>query len=210
MSFPQVTGCGAFKGVIDQLLELPRNDIEMALDFNITKGEDPVCPEGTTGTPPDCVPNVTPKANLAKVVVKAPKKVKSGKKFAIKASIKNNGDAAASNVKVCIQTPTKLIAGKAKRCVTIRSIAAGKTGTATFRLKAKKAAKKAKKSTRANFTVTAPIGVGLEDHQAQGSRHAPEVSDGNQLQAGPLRNFSGRARFVSGTFCAREPGPGVQ
>lgn len=48
--------------------------------------------------------------------------------------------------------------GKAKRCVTIRSIAAGKTGTATFRLKAKKAAKKAKKSTRANFTVTAPIG----------------------------------------------------
>lgn len=160
VSFPQITGCDTFKQTIDELLELPRSDIQMALDFKITKGSDPVpCPAGTTGTAqPNCVPNATPVVNLAKVTVKAPKRVKSGKKFSVRASVKNNGDAAASGVKVCIQTSKKLIAGKARRCLTISTIAAGQSGTVTFRLKSKKAAKKARKATKAAFTVTAPIG----------------------------------------------------
>lgn len=114
------------------------------------------CPVGTTGTPPNCQPNEVLAADLARVVVKGPKKAKRGKVFTVRAQVKNNGDAAASNVKVCLQTPKRLIAGKAKRCVTIKSIAPGATGTATFKVKGKKAAKKAKKA--AKMTVSAPMG----------------------------------------------------
>jgi uncharacterized repeat protein (TIGR01451 family) len=158
VAFPQITGCGTFKGIVDQLLELPRNDIEMALDFKVTKGQD-VCPDGQTGTPPDCVTPETKNPDLAKVVVKGPKKVRFGKKFVVRARVTNNGQADASNVKVCAQTPKRRIAGKAKRCVTIKKIAAGKTGTATFRLKAKKAAKKTRKAA-ARIVVSAPVGKG--------------------------------------------------
>ena len=142
----------------------------MALDFKITKGSDPVpCPEGTTGTAqPDCVPNAKPVVNLAQVRVKAPKKVKSGKKFSVRASIRNNGDAEATGVQVCIQTPKKQIAGKARRCLTIKTIAPGQSGTVTFRLKSKKAAKKAKKATRVPFTVTAPFADMTKSHRWRG------------------------------------------
>ncbi|MBN8870550.1 MAG: PD40 domain-containing protein [Solirubrobacterales bacterium] len=100
-----------------------------------------------------------PVANLAKVVVKGPKKVKRGKKFALKASVKNQGSAASGKVKVCVRTPKKLIAGKAKRCRTISSVGAGKTKTVTFKLRAKKAAKGAK-AVRAKIKVSAPTGKG--------------------------------------------------
>ena len=127
------------------------------------------CPAGWTGTPPNCVEPVK-KANLAKVVVAGPKKVKRGKQFTVRASIKNNGDGAATNVKVCIKTPKRFIAGKANRCRTIKTIAAGATGKVTFKLKAKKAAKKAKKVVK--LTVTAPTGEGL----ASGKRiHKPTL-----------------------------------
>jgi hypothetical protein len=160
VAFPQITGCSTFKETIDTLLELPRNDIQMALDFKVTKGQDPTCGPDETGTYPDCVPNAKD-PNLARVVLKGPKKVKAGKKFRLKAQIKNNGEGDATNVKVCAQTPKKLIVGKAKRCLTIKTIAAGKTGTVTFKLKAKKAAKKAKKAARkkAKISVTAPTGA---------------------------------------------------
>ena len=167
VAFPEITGCGPFKVTIDSLLELPRNDIEMALDFKVTKGA-AECEPPLVGTPPDCVQPPEQKPKLAKVVVKGPKKVKSGKKFALKASVKNNGDATASNVKVCVQTPKRLIAGKAKRCRTVKTIAAGKTATVTFRLKAKKAGKKARKRTRAKFTVTAPTGDGSKTGKHRG------------------------------------------
>ena len=91
--------------------------------------------------------------------MKGPKKVKRGKKFALKASVKNQGSAASGKVKVCVRTPKKLIAGKAKRCRTISSVGAGKTKTVTFKLRAKKAAKGAK-AVRAKIKVSAPTGKG--------------------------------------------------
>ncbi|MBN8867750.1 MAG: PD40 domain-containing protein [Solirubrobacterales bacterium] len=94
-------------------------------------------------------------ANLARVTVKGPKKVKGGKKLVFRAMVKNNGDAAAGNVKVCAQTPKRLVKGAAKRCVTIKTIAPGKTGVARFTVKTKKV----KRNTRANITVSAPMGA---------------------------------------------------
>lgn len=165
VAFPTVSaGCGFLGETVNSLLELPRSDIAISLDFALEKGL-AACTEGQVGTPPDCV---SPAPNLTKVVLKAPKKVKSGKKFAIRASVKNNGSGTASNVKVCLQTPKKLIAGKAKRCITVKSIAAGKTGTVNFKIKAKKAKKKAKKKTKVKFTVTAPTGAGSKTGKVRG------------------------------------------
>ena len=99
-----------------------------------------VCPPGTIGTYPDCVtppddkckddetgvfPNCVKKAAVlsqAKIKVKA--KVKSGKSMAVNYSVKNSGNAAASNVKVCLtlKKAKKLAKGKATRCKTIKTI----------------------------------------------------------------------------------------
>lgn len=147
VAFPLLTGCPGFKATIESLLGLPRNDIELELDFNITKS----CEAGQVGTPPDCVPAETPAPNLAKPVVKAPKKVKAGKKITLSSTIRNTGEGDASNVKVCLTSPTKLIKGSAKRCRTVTTIAAGKSTVVKFTVNSKKSAK----GKKANFTVQA-------------------------------------------------------
>jgi hypothetical protein len=148
VAFPLLTGCPGFKATIEGLLGLPRNDIELELDFNITKS----CPDGEVGTPPDnCSPAVTPAPNLAKPTVKAPKKVKAGKKITLASTIRNTGDGAATNVKVCLKSPKKLIKGAAKRCKTISTIAAGKSTVVRFTVNSKKTAK----GKKARFTVQA-------------------------------------------------------
>jgi hypothetical protein len=133
ISFPKVTGCASFKQTIDALLELPRSDIEMTLDFAL---EDIAseCPAGQVGTPPNCVPAA---AALAEPTVKAPKKVKSGKPVTITASVRNSGNATASNVRVCLtlKKAAKLAKGKARRCRTVRSVAAGKSGIVRFKVR---------------------------------------------------------------------------
>lgn len=136
VSFPKVTGCATFKEVVDDLLELPRDDIEFALDLALTV-EQGSCPDGTTGTPPDCV--APPKRiTLAKPAVKGTKKVRAGKAARYTVRVRNTGDAPASNAKVCLTAPRRFFRGKAQRCRTIKSIAAGKAVAPTFRLRAKK------------------------------------------------------------------------
>lgn len=129
VAFPLLTGCPGFKETIEQLLELPRNDIEMALDFSVDIGSD--------GGPV-----------LAKPKVTAPKKVKSGKKFKMTVKVKNTGVADATNVRVCLTAAKKMVSGK---CAKISRIKPGKTGTAKLTVKSKKV----KKNQKITYTVKA-------------------------------------------------------
>ena len=155
VGFPQVTGCDAFKGTIDSLLELPRNDISISLDFSLEDIADQVpCPAGTTGDfEPNCTP-IPPAVGpvLSKPTVKGPKVIKSGKKFSLKLNFKNTGDTAASNVKVCLSSPKKYVKGSGKRCKTVASIAAGGSSTSTFKYTAKQG--KTGSTKRVTFTAT--------------------------------------------------------
>jgi hypothetical protein len=132
VTFPQVSaGCGALGGTVNTLLELPRSDIGISLTFDLVKqARVPV---------------------LAKPVVKAPKQVRSGKPVTIRSRLTNTGTGAATNVRVCLKSPTKLVLGKAQRCRTVSSIAAGKSATVRFKVKTKSG----KSGKRARFTVEA-------------------------------------------------------
>ncbi len=94
------------------------------------------CPEGTTGTPPNCVKSEG-KAKLAALKVQPKKKtVERGRKAVIKVKVKNVGGSAATGVKVCVKAPKKLV--KVRKCVNLGQIAAGKTKAAKFKVKAKR------------------------------------------------------------------------
>lgn len=140
VAFPQVTGCATFKQIIDDLLELPRSDIEMDLTFSVAKGV-ATCPDGQTGTPPDCRDIQRDPAKLKLVSVKAPKKVKSGKSANVTIKVRNAGGTAAAGARICVNVPRALIKGKAKRCKKPVTVAAGATRTVRFRLKTKKGKK---------------------------------------------------------------------
>ena len=136
VAFPKLTGCGTFKETVDTLLELPRSDIQMAIDLALTE-ETPVCVPPQTGTYPDCVDPVDPVITIAKPVLSGPKQVKPGKKVTYKVTLRNTGDTAATNVKACLTTPKKFIKGAAKRCKTVASVGAGQSVVVKFALKAK-------------------------------------------------------------------------
>lgn len=163
VAFPTVSaGCGFLGETVNGLLELPRSDISMSLNLALERIAQ-ACPEGQVGTPPDCSPPVA-KPNLAKAKLVMKKRVTGGKKTNVKVKIRNRGPGAAKNVKVCLATPKSLVKGKAKRCRTIKSIAAGRTGTSSFTLRTKKVVK----AKRATFTVTAPIGNGSRTSKVRG------------------------------------------
>jgi hypothetical protein len=146
VGFPQVTGCGGFKGTIDTLLELPRNDISIALDFALA---DAGCPAGQIGTPPACVP---PERTLAKPVVKAPKSVKSGKPVRLRAAIANLGNVAATDVRVCFTAKTRsLVSGKPQVCRTVAAIEPGQSVSSSQRFRTKPG----KKGKKVRFEVSA-------------------------------------------------------
>jgi hypothetical protein len=86
------------------------------------------------------------KARLAALKI-APKnkKVKRGKKAVFKVKVRNAGDAAARNVKVCVNAPKKFV--KVKKCVKIGNLGAKKTKNAKFKVTVKKKARKGKKLT---------------------------------------------------------------
>ena len=133
VAFPQVTGCGSFQQTIDTLLELPRNDISIAMDFALEDVAD--------GEP-----------KLAKPVVRAPKSVKSGKPVTLTARVSNIGNAPATNVRVCFRAVSRtLIRGRSNVCRTITSIDGGKTGSTRQRF----ATKSGEKGKRVRFQVTA-------------------------------------------------------
>jgi uncharacterized repeat protein (TIGR01451 family) len=109
--------------------------------WTITEAEG--CPDGTSGTPPNCVTVKKPAKLGALKIVPASKSVKPGKKATFTAKVKNVGGKTAKGVKVCVTAPKKLIS--VKKCVTVGNLAAGKTGTVKFKVTVKKAAKKGKK-----------------------------------------------------------------
>jgi hypothetical protein len=146
VGFPTVTGCGSFQATVNSLLELPRNDIAIALDFALT---DEACPDGQVGTPPDCVAAAS---KIAKPKVRAPKTVKSGKPVTLRTRVRNTGNAAATDVRVCFTAKTRsLVIGKSKVCRTVASIAAGKGVSLSQKFKTKKG----KKGKRVRFEVSA-------------------------------------------------------
>jgi hypothetical protein len=110
-----------------------------ATSYSWTITELPTCPDGTTGTPPNCVPDTKPSAKLGALKVQPKQKtVKRGKKAVVKVKVKvkNVGEAAATGVKVCVKAPKKLV--KVKKCVSLGQVAAGKVKTAKFAVKAKR------------------------------------------------------------------------
>ncbi|MBN8870980.1 MAG: hypothetical protein J0H66_13960 [Solirubrobacterales bacterium] len=87
-----------------------------------------------------------------KITPKA-KKVRAGKAQRVKVKVTNVGDGTARNVKVCVKAPKKLVKVK-KKCVKLGSVAAGRTKTATFRVKLTRKAKIGKK-VKLTFSATA-------------------------------------------------------
>jgi hypothetical protein len=146
VAFPKVTGCASFKETIDTLLELPRDDIALSMDFDLVDVVDN-CPTGQIGTPPNCV---TPVSKLKMGKVRGPKRIKGGKAITLSSKITNSGQADATGVKVCLSSPKKLVKGKATTCRTIAKIAAGKSVTVKFRV----VTRKARKSARAKFRLS--------------------------------------------------------
>jgi hypothetical protein len=114
-----------------------------SFSWTITGGQE-VCPPGTTGTPPDCVQEPTPKPKLGALTVKPKNKaVKRGKKATVTVKLKNIGDGAATGAKVCVTAPKKLV--QVKKCVSLGKLGAGAAKTAKFKVTVKKKAKKGKK-----------------------------------------------------------------
>ncbi len=97
------------------------------------------CPAGTTGTPPNCVPD-TPKTPFAisKIVIKPGKAtVKAGKSVKLKISVTNSGQTAGSATLALKSTNKQVKVPKSLKV----SVAAGKTVTKTITVKAGKKAK---------------------------------------------------------------------
>ncbi len=100
---------------------------------------DPVTPAGE------------PKLGNLKITPKS-RKAKRGRKAKFKVKVKNIGDAKAKKLKICAKVPKKLL--KKPSCRKPGNPEAGKSKTATFRIKVKKNAKKGKKP-KVTFTATA-------------------------------------------------------
>ncbi|MGA7396958.1 MAG: hypothetical protein WBW62_05860, partial [Solirubrobacterales bacterium] len=92
---------------------------------------------------------------LAKPVIKAPKKVKAGKKIKVVVKVSNVGESDLANTKVCLKTPKKLVKGKASRCKSVGKVSTGATGKAVFKLKTKSGKKLRGKKVKLKAKVTA-------------------------------------------------------
>jgi hypothetical protein len=116
VTFPTVSaGCGALGGTVNDLLELPRSDIGIVLNFALTKGSN------------------STESKLARPVIRAPRAVKSGRKIRLTTAIRNLGDAPATNVRVCVNALTRsLIRGRTRVCGTIGQINGNSTGRGTW------------------------------------------------------------------------------
>lgn len=113
--------------------------------------------ETSSPSPPGCLPP----AILGGIKVTSPRVVRPGQAATLKASVKNRGLGAAANVKLCLQAPKRLIAGSSRRCVSIKRIDPGQTGTATFKLRAKRVA--ARPTAYAKLVVSVPAGSADQD-----------------------------------------------
>lgn len=100
------------------------------------KPDPAVCGEGFTGVPPDCVAIPPKPAKL--VITPKPKSVtiKRGKSGTAKVTVRNSGEVSATGVKVCGTIVAKV--AKSPKCVTLGTIAGGKSKTASLKLTASK------------------------------------------------------------------------
>jgi hypothetical protein len=112
-----------------------------------------VCGDGFTGTPPNCV--AVPK-KAAKVAIQPKPKgvtIKRGKSGSVKVTVRNQGEADATSVKVCGTISSKV--AKKPKCVNLGTIAGGKAKTASIKLAI---SKKAKGKTSLKIKVTSTGG----------------------------------------------------
>jgi hypothetical protein len=104
-----------------------------------SKPEPAVCGDGFTGDPPNCVA-IPPKP--AKIALQSKPKgvaVKRGRSGVVRVTVRNTGEVSAAGVKVCGTISSKV--AKKPRCVTLGSIAGGKSKTASIRLATSRKAK---------------------------------------------------------------------
>jgi hypothetical protein len=130
--------CDLVGGLLDTVggLWIAQSDTEINTLPAATSGKPApaVCPENTTGTPPDCVENPAPPLNPAKVAVAKPKaaKIRKGKSGTIRVSVSNTGQQDATGVRVCGTISAKF--AKAPKCVNVGTVAGGASKTASLRL----------------------------------------------------------------------------
>jgi hypothetical protein len=146
VTFPPVSaGCGPLGGTVNDLIGLPRNDIGITLNFDVVKT---VAPSGAP--------------RLARPVVRAAKRVRSGKRLNVTSIVRNVGTAAARNVRVCFRAPRSLVEGRSTACKTVPSIGyqgsggAGGAGKARMSFKTKPG----KKNRKLRVTVTVRYSAG--------------------------------------------------
>lgn len=106
-----------------------------ATTFNWTITEVQKCPDGTSGTPPNCQSTGNAKLGALKIQPKS-KVLKRGKSVVVKVNVKNAGDAAATGVKVCVTAPKKRV--QVKKCLNAGRVAAGANKVLKFKVKAKR------------------------------------------------------------------------
>jgi uncharacterized repeat protein (TIGR01451 family) len=137
------TGCDLIGAVLEPVggLWLAQSDSEITAlpDATADKPDPAECPEGFTGTPPDCEEIPPPPA--AKVAVSKPKAVaiKRGKSGTVRVTVRNTGGQTASGVRVCGTIPSKI--ARAPKCVSVGTIAAGSSKAASLRLTVSKRAR---------------------------------------------------------------------
>jgi hypothetical protein len=117
------------------------------------KPEPAVCGDGFTGDPPNCVEIPRRPAKVA--VSGKPKSVtiKRGRSGVVKVAVKNTGELAATSVKVCGTISARF--AKAPKCVSLGTINAGSTKSASLKLTA---GKRAKGKTSLRIKVTSAVG----------------------------------------------------
>ena len=106
---------------------------------------------GFTADQPPPPPFGKPKFVKLKITPKS-KSLSRGRTVAFKVRVKNTGDAAATNLRLCAKGPKKLV--RPGRCVKAGNLAAGKSRTLKIKVKVKRSAKRGSKA-RITFTATA-------------------------------------------------------
>ena len=114
-----------------------------------------VCEAGFEGTPPNCT-EIPPVLKPARIAVQGKPRavtIKRGRSGVVRVTVRNSGQKSATSVKVCGRISAKV--AKAPRCVTLGTIAAGKSKTASLRLST---TKRSKGSGRLSISITSKVG----------------------------------------------------
>jgi hypothetical protein len=155
-----LTGSGALTGVYNITQDaVSVGSADCATVNQVSKGagsvwvsnniaEPPVCPDGTTGIPPNCVPDNCPtgqigtppncvpaKATISKVAVSGPSKIKVRKSAAFKVKITNSGNISATGVR--LRVSGRGIAANSN----VGTVGAGVTRTVTVRVRPQRTGK---------------------------------------------------------------------